>query len=77
MKAVIGHLPHNTPAQDLSDWLMSLVFDVIGVKQMTSHPSVTLRRVKNHKPPPLPNNLVEDGKISRNFPTAKPLSHRN
>jgi hypothetical protein len=42
MKVVIGHLPHNTPAEDISDALVSLGFDVISVKQMTatrrSHP---------------------------------------
>ncbi|XP_023714241.1 uncharacterized protein LOC111868088 [Cryptotermes secundus] len=36
IKAVIRHLPHNTPAEDISDGLMSLGFDVISVKQMTS-----------------------------------------
>jgi hypothetical protein len=37
IKAVIRHLPHNTPAQDISDGLVSLVFDVIKVKQMTTN----------------------------------------
>jgi hypothetical protein len=36
MKAVIRHLPHNTPAEDISDGLVSLGFDVITVKQMTA-----------------------------------------
>jgi hypothetical protein len=36
MKAVIRHLPHNTPAEDISDGLVSLGFDVISVKQMTA-----------------------------------------
>jgi hypothetical protein len=36
MKAVIRHLPHNTPAEDISDGLLSLGFDVISVKQMTA-----------------------------------------
>jgi hypothetical protein len=35
MKAVIGHLPHNTPAEDISDELVSLGFEFISVKQMT------------------------------------------
>jgi hypothetical protein len=34
MNAVICHLPHNTPAEDISDGLVSLGFDVISVKQM-------------------------------------------
>jgi hypothetical protein len=33
---VIRHLPQNTPAQDISDGLVSLGFDVINVKQMTT-----------------------------------------
>jgi hypothetical protein len=33
---VIRHLPQNTPAQDISDGLMTLGFDVINVKQMTT-----------------------------------------
>jgi hypothetical protein len=35
MKAVIRHLPQNTPAEAISDGLVSLGFDVISVKQMT------------------------------------------
>jgi hypothetical protein len=36
MKAVIRHLPQNTPAEDKRDWLVSLGFDVISVKQVTT-----------------------------------------
>jgi hypothetical protein len=36
IKAVIRHLPHNTPANDICDGLVSLGFDVISVKQMTT-----------------------------------------
>jgi hypothetical protein len=36
IKAVIRHLPLNTPAEDISDGLVSLGFDVISVKQMTT-----------------------------------------
>jgi hypothetical protein len=36
VKAVIRHLPHNTPAQDSSDGLVSLGFDIINVKLMTT-----------------------------------------
>jgi hypothetical protein len=35
-RAVISHLPHNTPAEDQSDGLVSLYFVVISVKQMTA-----------------------------------------
>jgi hypothetical protein len=34
MKAVIHHLPHNTPAVDIFDGLVSLASDVINIKQM-------------------------------------------
>jgi hypothetical protein len=36
MKVVICHLPHNTPAEDISDGLVSLGFDIISIKQMTA-----------------------------------------
>jgi hypothetical protein len=35
MKAMIRHLSHKTPAEDISDGLMSLGFDVISIKQTT------------------------------------------
>jgi hypothetical protein len=36
VKAVIRHLPINTPAQDISEGLENLGFDVVSVKQMTT-----------------------------------------
>jgi hypothetical protein len=36
VKAVIHHLPLNTPAEDISDGLVSMGCDVICVKQMTT-----------------------------------------
>jgi hypothetical protein len=36
LKDVIRHLPHNTPAEDISDVLVNFGFDVISVKQMTA-----------------------------------------
>jgi hypothetical protein len=36
-KALICHLPHNTRAIDICDGLVSLSFDVISVKQMTTN----------------------------------------
>jgi hypothetical protein len=36
MKAVIRHLSHNTPAKNISDWLVRLGFHVNSVKQMTA-----------------------------------------
>jgi hypothetical protein len=38
IKAVIRHLPPNTTAEDIYDGLVSLGFDVISVKQMTTTP---------------------------------------
>jgi hypothetical protein len=37
VKAVIRHLPNNTPAEDISEGLMNLGFDVVSVKQMTTN----------------------------------------
>jgi hypothetical protein len=36
MKAVIRHLPHNTPAEDISEGLVSLGFNIVSIKQMTA-----------------------------------------
>jgi hypothetical protein len=36
IKAVMRHLPSSTPAEDISDGLVSLGFDVISVKQISS-----------------------------------------
>jgi hypothetical protein len=36
IKAVIRHLPTNTPAEDICDRMVSLGFDVVSVKQMTA-----------------------------------------
>jgi hypothetical protein len=36
IKAVIRHLPHNTPAEDMAEGLGDIGFDVISVKQMSS-----------------------------------------
>jgi hypothetical protein len=34
IKVAIRHLPHNIPAEDIYDGLVSLGFDVVSVKQM-------------------------------------------
>jgi hypothetical protein len=54
IKAVIRHLPTNTPAQDISDGLVDLGFDVVSVKQMTS----ARRPPDGSNPIPLPLFLV-------------------
>jgi hypothetical protein len=45
IKAVICHFPHDTPAVDISEGLVSLGFDVVSVKQMT-----TTRRSPTEEP---------------------------
>jgi hypothetical protein len=54
IKAVLRHLPSNTPAQDISDGLVDLGFDVVSVKQMSS----TRRSPDGSKPVSLPLFLV-------------------
>jgi hypothetical protein len=44
-KAVIRHLPMNTPAEDISEGLMELGFDIISVKQTST------RRSQSEKTP--------------------------
>jgi hypothetical protein len=46
VKAVIQHLPVSTPAEDISDGLVDLGFDVISVKQM----STTVDRLQKAHP---------------------------
>jgi hypothetical protein len=36
IKAILRHIPSNTPASDISEGLVTLGFDVISVKQMTT-----------------------------------------
>jgi hypothetical protein len=36
IKEAIRHLPHNTPAEDISDGLVSLGLDDVSIKQMTA-----------------------------------------
>jgi hypothetical protein len=36
IKAVVRHLPSNTPAQDICDGLVDLRFDIISIKQMSA-----------------------------------------
>jgi hypothetical protein len=77
IKAVIRHLPPNTPAQDISDGLVNRGFDVIkSIKQLTTRRSSTEGAATRNVPLFLiSDNLAQDGKITRNFPTAKPLPH--
>jgi hypothetical protein len=54
IKAVLRHLPSNIPAQDISEGLVDLGFDVVSVKQMSS----TRRSPVGSKPVNLPLFLV-------------------
>jgi hypothetical protein len=54
IKAVIHHLPNNTPAEDIADGLADLGFEVISVKQM----STARRSPDGSKPITLPLFLV-------------------
>jgi hypothetical protein len=74
IKAVIRHLPHGTPAEDISDGLVSLGFDVVSVKQMTTSRSPP----EESKVITLPLSLVtlpRTAKSQESFPAAKPLPH--
>jgi hypothetical protein len=50
IKAIIRHLLHDTPAEDISNSLNDLGFDVINVKQMTSKKTDTQGRSKVNLP---------------------------
>jgi hypothetical protein len=50
IKAVIRHLPANTPAQDISEALVDLGFDTISVKHMTSRRSKPEGPTTRHLP---------------------------
>jgi hypothetical protein len=72
IKAVIRHLPRNTPAEDISEGLTKLSFDIIIVKQMTS-----TRRSLSEETPTKNLPLAQNGKISRDLPIDSPLPHCN
>jgi hypothetical protein len=63
IKAVILHLPHNIPAEDISDRLVSPGFNIVGVKQMTATFLSPYEESKNHRPAPVPRNSAEDSKV--------------
>jgi hypothetical protein len=63
LKAVIRHLPSNTPAEDIAEALLGLGFDFISVKQMT-----TTRR----STPEETNSLLMSLTTIPNHPTQDP-----
>jgi hypothetical protein len=74
IQAVIRHLPQNTPAEDISDGVVSLGFDVVSVKQMTV----------NRRSPPEESKIINLALFlvtllrtakSQEIPSAKPLPH--
>jgi Co/Zn/Cd efflux system component len=68
IKVLIWHLPVSTPADDISDGLVNLGFDVISVKQMhvhttcQSHAEGTISKYS-----PLPNKLTYNVKVHEIF----------
>jgi DNA primase len=58
IKAVIRHLPTNTPNQDISDGLMDLSFDIISVKQMSSTRRSPSEKTLPKNQPPFPHHLA-------------------
>jgi hypothetical protein len=67
IKAVIRHQPHNTPAEDVSDGLVGLDFDVESVKADDSHPSLTSREEKIANLPLFLVTLPRTAKSQENF----------
>jgi hypothetical protein len=74
IKAVIRHLPTNTPAEDICGGLVSLGFDVVSVKKMT-----TTRRSSPDDPQisnlPFPGNPTKNPKVPGNISAPIPLPH--
>jgi hypothetical protein len=67
----------DTPAEDISEGLMELGFDIMSVQTDDIYPSVTVRGNATQKPPLIPHHLGQNGKISRDLPTDSPLPHCN
>jgi hypothetical protein len=70
IKAVIRHLPPNTPAEDICGGLVSLGFDVISLKQMTTTRRSPPVESKITNPVSFPRNLAENTKVPGNLPSA-------
>jgi hypothetical protein len=75
IKAVLRHLPINTPAKDISDALVTLGFDVVSVKQMTTSRRSPSQEAASRNLPLVPHHPPEDGKISRDLYAPVPLPH--
>jgi hypothetical protein len=63
IKAVIRHLPTDTPAEYISNGLIDLGFDVVSVKQMTSTRSSEGERIQVTPPPPIPHHAYTQHQI--------------
>jgi hypothetical protein len=73
VKPVIRHLPQNTPAEDISDGLVSLDFDVISVEQMIATRRSPSDGSTTINLPLFLITLPMTAKSQENFLTAKPL----
>jgi hypothetical protein len=74
IKAVIRHLPINTPAEDIVDGLVDLSFGVISVRKM----STALRSPESfydHYLAFVPSNTAKDDKVPRTFQTVLTLPY--
>jgi hypothetical protein len=76
IKAVIRHLPLNTPAEDISDGLVNLGFDVISVKKMTTTRRSTTEGPININLPLLPYLGIPSTRKSSNYEASAILLSR-
>jgi hypothetical protein len=76
-KAVIRHLPLDTPAQYISDGLMDVSFDVITVKKMPTTLRSPSEGTLSKNVPPIPHYFAEKFKIPRDLQLDSPLPHIN
>jgi hypothetical protein len=58
IKAVLHHLPYTTPAEDISDGLINIEFDVISTRQMSVTRQSPAERTTAVKITPLFYNLT-------------------
>jgi hypothetical protein len=67
VKAVIRHLPIDTPDEDISKGLQDLGYSLLSVKQMTAFPTLSRRRQLHLQPPPFPSNPNQRLKVTINL----------